>query len=90
MSPCLLSRQLINRLVSCLEAGETQGEECPCHTVWGVCGCFSGGQVAWHWGVPDVAWLTTRVSPLWGSLPHSCIPPPTHTNREWEEVFLGS
>lgn len=53
-------------------------------------GCFSGGQVAWHWGVPDMAWLTIRVSPLWGSLPHSCTPPPTHTNREWEEVFLGS
>lgn len=81
MSLCLLSRQLINPLgFLCLEAGETQGEECPCHTV-GACGCFSGGQVGWHGDVPSVSWLTTRVSPLWLGLPCPCPPLPTQTGK---------
>ena len=55
----------------------------------GGCGCFSGGQVDWHWGMPDVAWLTTGVSTLGGHLSHSRTLPQC-TNRKWEEVSLSS
>ena len=45
-SLCLLSHQLVNpqtHLVSCLEAGETLGEECPYHTVGGGVAAFLVG-----------------------------------------------
>lgn len=61
----------------CLEAGVTEGEECPCHTV-GACGCFSGGQAVNH-----------RVSPLQSSAPHSC-PHPQHAQTGRDKAFLGS
>lgn len=72
----------------CLEAGVTQGEECPCHTL-GACGCFFW----WASGLARCA-LCSLVNHKGVSPSEQCpsfLPlSPTCTSWEKDEAFLSS